>query len=181
MRLTESALTLDLNIKPEYLPTSPASDHQSFWQLGDVPAVLFIEGGYRDNPYMHLSEDRVEHIDFEYFKECVQTVLVAAACESGYKGIKPISTVLYQNFPNPFFGKTKIHFELPKMLPVTLVVYDVSGRKVADLIKDNIGPGRIEYIWDGKNDGGIDVASGVYFLRMRAGSYLQTRKIVCIK
>ncbi len=180
-KLTESALILNLNIKPEYLSFSPASDHQSFWQLDDVPAVLLIEGGFRDNPYIHLSQDRVEHIDFEYLKECVQVSLAAVACEAGYKGVRPQTVMLYQNFPNPFSGKTKIRFELPDLLPVTLAVFDVSGRKVADLIKDNIGPGRIEYVWNGRNNRGREVASGVYFLKMHAGNYLRTRKIVYLK
>ncbi|MDZ7859254.1 MAG: M20/M25/M40 family metallo-hydrolase [Candidatus Krumholzibacteriota bacterium] len=180
-RYSDLAGFLGLNIIPEYISPSPASDHQSFWKLEDLPAVLLVEGGYRDNPYMHLEEDRAEHIDFEYLRECVQLSLTVLALESGYIGERPEETFLCQNFPNPFFGKTKIIFELPRLLPVTLTVYDVSGRRVVDLIDKDLGPGKIDSYWDGKNNRGVEVASGVYFLRMRAGSYKHTRKMIYLK
>ncbi|HMA76783.1 MAG TPA: M28 family peptidase [Candidatus Krumholzibacteriaceae bacterium] len=180
-RYSDLAEFLGLNITPEYISPSPASDHQSFWQLEDLPAVLLVEGGYRDNPYMHLESDRVRHIDFEYLSECVRLSLAVLALESGYRGERPEETLLCQNYPNPFFGKTKISFELPRLLPVKLAVFDVSGRRVADLIDEDLGPGRIYSYWDGRNNRGVEVASGVYFLRMRAGGYNRTRKMIYLK
>ena len=88
---------------------------------------------------------------------------------------------LRQNIPNPFNPQTRISYELPSRVSVTLTVYDVDGRLVKTLVSETKNPGTYTTTWEGKNDNGDPVASGVYFYRLRAGSYVQTKKMVFLK
>jgi photosystem II stability/assembly factor-like uncharacterized protein len=83
---------------------------------------------------------------------------------------------LLQNFPNPFNPSTKISFELPNTCDVKLTVYDVLGREVALLVNKYLKPGSYEINWDAGN-----YPSGVYFYKLSAGDYTETRKMILIK
>ncbi|UCG51357.1 MAG: T9SS type A sorting domain-containing protein [Candidatus Latescibacterota bacterium] len=88
---------------------------------------------------------------------------------------------LRQNVPNPFNPATRISYELPEPTDVNLNVYDVDGRLVRRLVSDVQGPGEFSTTWEGKNDNGEPVASGVYFYRLRAGRMTTTKKMVYLK
>jgi hypothetical protein len=83
---------------------------------------------------------------------------------------------LGQNYPNPFNPLTKIEFKIPSAQYVRLEIYNSTGQKVADLIDQNLGSGRYEVSWDARN-----FASGVYFYQLRAGSFVQRRKMLLVK
>ena len=88
---------------------------------------------------------------------------------------------LYQNFPNPFNPVTKIRFDIPndginEFFNVSFVVYDIEGRKVADIINNQLIPGAYNIEWDFSN-----LASGSYFYKLQAGEYVETKKMVLIK
>ena len=83
---------------------------------------------------------------------------------------------LFQNYPNPFNPTTKIKYEISKTGLVTLKVYDVLGREVATLVNEEKLSGSYEVEFDGSN-----LSSGVYFYRMRAGDFIDTKKFVLIK
>lgn len=88
---------------------------------------------------------------------------------------------LAQNFPNPFNPSTRIPFELTRGARVTLAVYDVAGRHVRAVLDRQYPAGLHEAEWDGKDDAGRGVASGVYFYRMHAGNRTETRRMVLLK
>ncbi len=89
---------------------------------------------------------------------------------------------LFQNYPNPFNPVTTIRYSLPAPEKVSLVVYNVLGEQVATLIREaKQAAGYHVVVWDGRNDAGMEVASGVYFLRMRAGAFVATRTLALIK
>jgi len=88
---------------------------------------------------------------------------------------------LYQNYPNPFNAATVFRFDLPREEQVSLEIYDVLGRRVATLIHENKKPGRYECCWDGQNSLRQDLASGIYFYSLRAGDFLQIRKLMLMK
>ena len=88
---------------------------------------------------------------------------------------------LEQNHPNPFNPTTTIRFTLPERSQVQLAVFDLRGRRVATLLDREMpaGPSSIE--WDGRDRRGSQVSSGVYFYRIVAGRYTETRKMVMLK
>jgi hypothetical protein len=88
---------------------------------------------------------------------------------------------LYQNVPNPFNPSTRISYELPARSAVALRVYDVDGRIVRTVVDAEQGPGSFSVEWNGWNDRGHPVASGVYFYRLEAGTRVETRKMVFLK
>ncbi len=89
---------------------------------------------------------------------------------------------LVGNYPNPFNPKTEIRFTLNADMNVNLAVFDLSGRKVRDLITGtNFGPGEHGVTWDGRDDAGEDLASGVYFASLKADGLLLNRKMVLLK
>jgi hypothetical protein len=93
----------------------------------------------------------------------------------------PSNLALYQNHPNPFNPSTRIPYSLRHAGHVLLRVYDVSGRLVRALVDDwkGSGPGVAE--WDGRNDAGAHVGSGVYFYRLRTTGNVVTRKMVLLR
>lgn len=88
---------------------------------------------------------------------------------------------LGSNYPNPFNPTTTISFRLPVMLPVRLTVYDAVGREVRTLLNKRVGGGQHVVQWDGQDDRGRSVASGVYFYRLKAGGFLETRKMLLMR
>jgi flagellar hook assembly protein FlgD len=90
--------------------------------------------------------------------------------------------VLKQNYPNPFNPGTMIGFEVPADGPVNLAVYNVLGQKVRTLVdqRDYV-VGRYELEWDGCDDSGTRVSTGVYFYRLTAGDQSLTKKMLLLK
>jgi hypothetical protein len=88
---------------------------------------------------------------------------------------------LAQNAPNPFSSTTSLSFVLPKSGPVSLSVYDVSGRLVSTLVNRPMDAGNHQVVWDGRDSGGNTVANGVYMLRLQAGGETLTRDMVRMK
>jgi len=80
--------------------------------------------------------------------------------------------------PNPFHASTTLAFDLPAARPVQLVVYGLDGRAVRHLIEARFDVGRHRAIWDGRDDRGHLVSSGIYFSRLVAGEFKSTLRIV---
>ncbi len=88
----------------------------------------------------------------------------------------PTSFSLYQNYPNPFNPSTKIKFDIPKGSLVKLKVFDILGREVAELVNEKLNAGVYEYEWNGAG-----LTSGVYFYRLEAGEFTETKRMVLLK
>jgi hypothetical protein len=93
----------------------------------------------------------------------------------------PEAYALYQNVPNPFNPATVISFDLPEAAHVSLKVYNIKGELVATLAYGNIAAGRREISWNGLADNSSRAASGVYFYRLTAGAFTETRKMILLK
>jgi hypothetical protein len=93
----------------------------------------------------------------------------------------PIEARLSQNQPNPFNPRTTIRFTLPARAATTLIVYGVSGRRVRTLVDEELAKGPYEFEWDGQDDNGQPVASGLYFYRLESGGFSGSRKMVLLK
>ncbi len=93
----------------------------------------------------------------------------------------PDNYVLEQNYPNPFNPQTNITYSIPEPAFVKLCVYNINGTLVKTLFEGNQSTGRYQTVWDGENSSGMKVGSGVYFYRIQANSFLQTRKMILLK
>lgn len=95
--------------------------------------------------------------------------------------VVPASFALKGNFPNPFNPTTTIKFDLAASEYVHLSVYDLSGRLVKTLVDQPMTADQHEIVWDGKDNSGVRVASGVYFYKLVAGDFNATEKMVMLK
>ena len=99
-----------------------------------------------------------------------------------YVGVKteeemePEQFSLYPNYPNPFNPTTTIQYKIPKFSEVTLTIYDLLGREIATLVNKTQTPGEYSAIWNGQGH-----PSGIYFCRLNAGDFMETRKLVLQK
>lgn len=95
--------------------------------------------------------------------------------------IVPNTFFISQNFPNPFNPSTVIRFGLPIEENVTLKVYDILGREVKTLVNETLRPGYHSVEWDGTNNYGAKVSSGIYVYRIVAGKFVKSMKMMMLK
>lgn len=105
---------------------------------------------------------------------------------SGTTGVEeneiPTEFALDQNYPNPFNPSTTIRFALPQRANVELKVFDLLGREVRTLVRgDQFAPGVHNVTWDGRNSAGHAVATGVYFYRINASGFTESKKMLLLK
>ena len=93
----------------------------------------------------------------------------------------PGAFALHQNFPNPFNPSTEIRFDLPEAGNVNLAIYNLMGQKIRTLSSDNMTPGYHAIIWDGTNDIGSQVATGMYFYSIQSSEFQATKKMLFLK
>lgn len=96
------------------------------------------------------------------------------------------SARLSPNYPNPFNSTTNIVFEIPRTGRtqgefVELNIYDVLGQKIRSLVSENISPGTYKVVWDGRDDYGREMSSGVYIYRLKADEFSASRKLLIIR
>lgn len=104
----------------------------------------------------------------------------------GIVGIDEDNTIprafdLLQNYPNPFNPQTDIRYQIADIGFINLVVFDVLGRKVRTLVKKSQVAGSYQVTWDGRNDAGVAVSSGIYFYRLQTGEFSRTRRMLLMK
>jgi len=98
-----------------------------------------------------------------------------------------INYKLEQNYPNPFNGYTTFKYVLPKESTVSFIIYDILGRRIKTLQNQKMTAGTFNVSWDGRDDNGKEVVSGIYFYSFKANSYdgiqdfISTKKIVLMK
>ncbi|MFH1219409.1 MAG: FlgD immunoglobulin-like domain containing protein [Candidatus Eisenbacteria bacterium] len=111
----------------------------------------------------------------------VQTC-VAGMTRAGVEPKTPAPVaVAVANVPNPFGASTRIKFNLPKQSKVTILVYDIAGRVVAEVFNGTLGEGEHTIAWNGKTRSGEDVPSGIYFYRFQTQGYEVTKKAVVVR
>jgi len=119
--------------------------------------------------------DRVDHMRdiLSWFEEI--TVVTGTDDEKAQRNM------LAQNYPNPFNPTTTIRYSIKQRGHVSLKIYDIEGRLVRTL-EDGVKEARsYEKVWDGRNDRGEAVSSGIYFYRLRSNGFSRTRKMVLLR
>lgn len=97
----------------------------------------------------------------------------------------PQQFMLYDNFPNPFNITTSIRFDIPETGAnnniVAISIYDILGEKINDLYRGPLLPGRYQLQWNGKNDTGSEMASGLYILSLQSPSFISSKKMILLR
>ena len=128
---------------------------------------------------IEVSADPIDHLNPDYegllgAGRINAMTSVMTAIEEG--GEKPSEFSLSQNYPNPFNAMTVIRYSLPEPSDVVIEIYDILGRRVETLVNEEQPAGYHQIIWDAE-----DASSGMYFYRIQAGDYIDTRKMLLIK
>ena len=146
---------------------------QSIRQLGAFINLVnqYINAGIlslaEGQPLIDLAQAIIDDIQSGLGKQAGETVSLEQV---------PYEYKVFQNYPNPFNPTTTIHYELPLESFVTLKVFDVLGKEVKTLIEGYRTEGRYEVEFDATN-----LPSGIYFYRLRAGEYINTKKMILMK
>ncbi|MGY8815883.1 MAG: T9SS type A sorting domain-containing protein, partial [Gammaproteobacteria bacterium] len=93
----------------------------------------------------------------------------------------PTDFKLYQNSPNPFNPSTHIRFDLPKDESISLIIYNVVGKEVVQINRDNLSAGSHVINWKGQDQYGTPLPSGLYIYRLMAGNKVSTKKMLLLK
>ncbi len=93
----------------------------------------------------------------------------------------PTVYALEQNYPNPFNPTTTIRYAIPTDASVNLIIYNVQGQKIRTLISKEQKAGYYNVVWDGRNEAGQTVSTGLYLYRVQAGSFVATQKMLMLK
>ena len=158
----------------------------SVWRGGEFPSThTNASGQFTLYEYACRASMRLEHTDYTTHYYTVQVwpestaavTIVMSRIVSVDEGLTaPGGYALLPNHPNPFNPGTTFMFTIPRRSFVTLEVYDIHGREVATVVEGVREPGSHEVQWDASG-----VASGVYFYRLIAGDFMQTRKMLLMR
>ncbi len=167
--------SLSIIISTDWLAVEPYSGYIAPGeQVG--AAVTFnakntLEGIYPGNIYLESNDSDNPSINIPCTLAVVQTGI-----EDDEMSSIPKIFALHQNYPNPFNASTTIKYELPQQSQVTIEIYDILGRKVSTLVDRQQPAGYHQAIWRAD-----DFASGMYFYKLQAGEYSETRKMLLMK
>jgi len=114
-------------------------------------------------------------------KDCVRIIKKGRMEATMLSGTGANSPILGKNYPNPFNPETDIFFSLPERTQVSLIIYNILGEKVKTLANGEMDAGTHSIHWNGRDEAGSSVASGVYFYRLKTAMFDQTMKMVLMK
>jgi len=157
------------------------SDSYPFYEQG-FPAVYFEEDDF--SPYYHTIDDIISNYNMDYCREVIKSAgatLLKCMLQNTPTDVEddinlPTLANLYQNYPNPFNPLTKINYSVPQTSNVVITVFDILGNEIETLVNEEKSIGTYEITWIAEN-----LPSGVYFYRLQAGSFVQTKKMVLLR
>ena len=134
------------------------------------------------------SDEKIIKLKFRKLKKDADLILIKAAVNeteinvlNSFDAFIPEEFKLCQNYPNPFNNNTVIEFRIPESALIGLKIYNLIGQEVKTLVSENYNAGTYKIEWDGTNNEGIRVNSGIYFYRLKAGSFTSLKKMVLLK
>jgi len=186
------AITPDGRLWMNYDSEYPSADAGLCWfdgeNVGAFPAPFGGVPQWGGLPHAGIHDLEVREIEngYELWMSCVSRGLAVLSVQYPdptsvpWSGSAP-ALVLEPGVPNPFRGATTLSFTLPGTDFVKLGVYDVQGRRIRQLVDNRVAGGRNAITWDGKDEAGRSVVSGVYFLKLRATSGEATQRVVLLR
>jgi hypothetical protein len=152
------------------------------WHTGNALAFILIPGDSAGEWRSNLQFQAWELMNHAYGAKFNCMYTASDARPDTYSiDFTPREFKSFRNFPNPFNPETQITFVLDHSRQVTVELFDVLGRKVKRLVRGNLSAGLHSIQWDGKDEAGEDVGSGIYFCRVTVGDATATRKLVLLR
>jgi uncharacterized repeat protein (TIGR01451 family) len=167
------------------------ADGTGLWTVGAMSAgrtdtlaiVVTVDAGTEDSTITNTATlTDVDQKDGNPFNNAASaSVTVISPVPAEEISLAPTVYSLSTGRPNPFRDRVTIRFDLPAPGEASLVVFDVTGRRVRTIVSGRLDAGRYAPVWDGRDDAGSRVAAGVYFVRLQAADFTATRKSVRLK
>jgi hypothetical protein len=153
------------------------------WNVNNVPIEPGDSAIFRLP--IQLTNNNVDSIHVLMSYGADNQVSILNSIQQDIRNSIPRDWMLYQNYPNPFNPTTTIEFDVPEMtgkIPrAAIQIFNILGQHIMTIERGIHDAGRYSVMWDGKNDNGVRVSSGVYFYRLLAGDYVSTKKMVMLK
>jgi len=149
--------------------------------FGDDPMTPDIDEGAREGDPIsfYINGHKIQQTAF--WKGMASTKIALSATSVEGPSNLPAGYRLYQNFPNPFNSWTQIMYQLPERSEVEIAVYNLAGQRVRLLTNGVQEPGYHLISWDGKDERGVHVGSGIYLCRMTAGRFTETKRMILLR
>jgi len=163
-----------------------SSKHAKILQNGESDELFLVNVGKAS---INIMKDTSNPEQTEFWYLVVSDKTVEAEEDMVIENANPELPEVFSlspNYPNPFNPSTTIKFQLPEKngtatVRTVLRVYDILGRLVRTIVDEDMSPGFYTKQWDGLNDNGVRISSGVYFYSIMAGDFRQTKKMLLIK
>jgi len=169
----------------EYLDAGEGTVAKLVFEVVDASvSEITLEGIVMEDPHHSLTyvyNTRVDSASARQKRTEIDFGTVSVSLSSAHDASLPSTFSLEQNYPNPFNPTTSIDFGLPVASHVRLVVYNMLGQQVTSVIDDDMPAGQHTVTWDGNNDTGGQVATGIYFYRLEADGFKETKKMMLLK
>lgn len=147
---------------------------------GDDAITKEIDG-LKSGEKFYLVVDGIKSAESFIWTENGDRLEIKSLTGKGAAPIIPTEFSLLQNYPNPFNPTTAISFDLPRTCDVVLEIYNITGQRVANLVNEPMETGRHTVQWDSRDTNGNQVATGIYLYRLRAGDFIDTKKMILLK
>ncbi len=172
VRINFPIFWLDIDPRSGYNHPDESSDFTVTFDASELEL-----GEYRG----YLRIDSNDPADPSVAVYCTLAVVDPTGIDDAAGGNIPNLFALDQNYPNPFNPSTEISFALPAQSEVELVVFDMLGRQVKTLVNEELQAGYHSVVWNGTDNSGQAVSSGIYFYSVKAGEFNQNRKMILLK
>ena len=140
---------------------------------GDSVAIV-LDAGITSGPQQIDSYSYFDLVEAEKIGEIVVSI-------NDFSDLHPKDFTLFQNFPNPFNPTTTISYDLPKDTKVNLKIYNLYGQEVRTLVNEAQSAGHKSVVWNGRDNSGTIVSSGLYIYRLEAKNIVQNKKMLFLK
>ncbi|MCJ7508474.1 MAG: T9SS type A sorting domain-containing protein, partial [candidate division Zixibacteria bacterium] len=163
------------------------SAYDTSQQEGKPVALRYLGSDYSlvyfDFPLYFIKEGQATQLLHQALSDLGEStgVMKPLEVEDDQKTSLPSEFGLAQNYPNPFNLESNIEYSLPKDCQVKLVIYNILGQKIRTLVNEEQKAGHQRISWDGRNDKGEGISSGIYFYRIKAGDFIQTKRMMLLK
>jgi flagellar hook assembly protein FlgD len=143
----------------------------------DYQMASYIDNNVPDGMYAYW----VTNVYFGLYESTRSNIVNVQITEVEDPIVPAIVTELTGNYPNPFNPSTSISYTVKTPSQVNITIYNLKGEKVRTLVNESKANGFYKTIWNGKDDSGKAVSSGVYLYRMQADNYVSTKRMMLMK